>query len=396
MTASGGTADATPAGHAASGAAVPRRIGVHGGTFNPPHRAHLALARAAADELDLDLVLLVPAGEPPHKAVEHDPGADVRLALCRAAVADAGDPRLAVSDVEVRRDGPSYTADTLATLAAEHPDAELVLLLGADAAASLREWHAPADVLARASVGVAGRPGTEATAVREAFAALGAEDRLRPFSLTPQDVSSSAVRRLIADGRPYAGLLTPGVAAAVARHGLYGGRPEGAEASLAAPTSTVNHVARARQAPEELEDDEDAGDVHLPGRSPEDDAALAELVASAATHAADRKAADLEAIDLREVSPYADAFLLCTGNTERQVKAIHDAVLEGLRSERGLRPRSVEGLPEARWILMDYGDVIVHVQVPEARDFYRLSRLWGDRPRIALPQIAGDGGAGVV
>ncbi len=115
---------------------------------------------------------------------------------------------------------------------------------------------------------------------------------------------------------------------------------------------------------------------------------LLALVRRIAEHAADRKAIDPVAIDLRGASAYTDAFLLLTGNTDRQVKAIHDAILEGLKHEgERLLPRRVEGLQESRWVLLDYGDVVVHVFVPEAREFYRLEALWGDRPRIDLGGI---------
>jgi ribosome-associated protein len=100
-----------------------------------------------------------------------------------------------------------------------------------------------------------------------------------------------------------------------------------------------------------------------------------------AAHAADRKAIDIVALDLRQVAGYTDFFVICSGNTDRQTKAIHDAINQGLKKEHGLLPRRVEGLSEARWILMDYLDVVVHVFTPETRDFYRLEALWGDVPR---------------
>ena len=108
---------------------------------------------------------------------------------------------------------------------------------------------------------------------------------------------------------------------------------------------------------------------------------LAELVAA---HAADKKAADIVEIDLRGVSGYTDFFVICSGNTTRQTKAIHDGILEGLKREHGAIPRRVEGAGRADWILMDYLDVVVHIFTPEARSFYRLEELWGEAPsRVA-------------
>ena len=103
-----------------------------------------------------------------------------------------------------------------------------------------------------------------------------------------------------------------------------------------------------------------------------------QLATTIAAHAADRKAVDIVALDLRTVAGYTDFFVICSGNTDRQVKAIHDSIHFGLKQHHGLLPRRVEGATEARWILMDYLDVVVHVFTPETRDFYRLEALWGD------------------
>jgi ribosome-associated protein len=108
---------------------------------------------------------------------------------------------------------------------------------------------------------------------------------------------------------------------------------------------------------------------------------LAELVAG---YAADVKAISLIELDLRGVIGYADYFVICTGNTDRQTKAIHDRIHERMKKDHGILPRRVEGLSEARWILMDYLDVIVHVFTPDAREFYRLEQLWGEAPKRAV------------
>ena len=113
-----------------------------------------------------------------------------------------------------------------------------------------------------------------------------------------------------------------------------------------------------------------------------------ELAETIAALAADKKAADLVEIDVRGVVGYTDFFLVCSGNTARQVKAIHDGIHQTLKDEHGLLPRRVEGLAEARWVLMDYLDVVVHIFTPDARDFYRLEQLWGEVPVRAM-QSAG-------
>ena len=112
-----------------------------------------------------------------------------------------------------------------------------------------------------------------------------------------------------------------------------------------------------------------------------------ELVAEIARYAADKKALDVTELDLRSVLGYTDYFLVCSGNTGRQAKAIHDGIHEGLKREHDTLPRRVEGSGQAGWILMDYLDVVVHVFTAEAREFYRLEQLWGEAPR----RVAGEG-----
>jgi ribosome-associated protein len=105
--------------------------------------------------------------------------------------------------------------------------------------------------------------------------------------------------------------------------------------------------------------------------------ALADVVAEIA---ADRKAEDIRVIDLRGLVAYTDGLVVCSGNTERQTKAIHDAIHGRLKDEHGMLPRRVEGERDARWVLMDYLDCVVHIFTPEAREFYRLEQLWGEAP----------------
>jgi ribosome-associated protein len=120
-----------------------------------------------------------------------------------------------------------------------------------------------------------------------------------------------------------------------------------------------------------------------------------DLVDRIARYAADKKAIDLVELDLREVLGYTDYFLICSGNTGRQAKAIHDGILEGLKHDHGTLPRRVEGSAQAGWILMDYLDVVVHIFTPETREFYRLEQLWGEAPTRVTGQEASSGaGAG--
>jgi ribosome-associated protein len=105
-----------------------------------------------------------------------------------------------------------------------------------------------------------------------------------------------------------------------------------------------------------------------------------ELADRIARIASDRKALDIRILDLRGAVGYTDFFVVCSGNTERQTKAVHDAIYQELKDDLGMLPRRAEGAGEARWILLDYADCVVHVFTPDAREFYRLENLWGDAP----------------
>jgi nicotinate-nucleotide adenylyltransferase len=196
------------------------RVGILGGGFNPPHLGHLILAQEALGQLGLDRVLLMPYGEPSHRVLEDDPGADVRLALCELAVGD--DERFEVSRVEVDRGGPVYTVDTLRELHAASPSDSLFLLLGGDQAASLRSWRSPEELLALAVVAVAERDEWRRSEIVERLGPLCSEDRLRFFDMPRIDISSSMIRLRARAGRPIRYLVPDKVAEYVRAESLYG------------------------------------------------------------------------------------------------------------------------------------------------------------------------------
>jgi nicotinate-nucleotide adenylyltransferase len=199
------------------------RIGILGGMFNPPHVGHLALARAAAHELDLERVLLTPVLVPPHKPARWDPGAEHRLQMCRLAV--RGQERLGVCTLELERPGPSYTVDTLRSIHATHPSAELTLILGADMACTLASWREPREILGLACLAVAEREDTSRSEVLSALTPLDAGARVAFVDMPRLDVSSSLVRRRLTAGEPIDELVGAAVAGYIAEHELYGRQP---------------------------------------------------------------------------------------------------------------------------------------------------------------------------
>ena len=190
-------------------------VALLGGTFDPPHVGHVALARAALAELPVERVVVVVVGEAPHKAVETD--AEIRLRLAEAAFAD--EPRVEVSRHELERPGPSYTVDTARWAAAELGDP--IFLVGADELADFLTWREPETILELARIAVAARPGSGSARLDGVRARLARPDRVLELPFTPLDVSSTDIRARVARGEAIDGLVPPAVARLVEELGLY-------------------------------------------------------------------------------------------------------------------------------------------------------------------------------
>lgn len=195
---------------------MPQRLGVFGGTFDPPHRGHLSVAETARERLGLDRVLLVVANDPWKKSPERaiTPAAD-RLALVQALIRGADSrprPGLEASDLEIRRGGPSYTVTTLRELAAEQPDAELFLIIGRDLVDDFASWHESANIERLATIVVVDRPGYVTDAKRG----------WKMLPVEPVDVSSTELRAQLRDGSDVSAYLTPEVVAEIRARQLYG------------------------------------------------------------------------------------------------------------------------------------------------------------------------------
>ena len=192
-----------------------RRIGLFGGSFDPVHDAHLALARQALDELQLDQLRWVPAGHAWQKARALTPAAQ-REAMLRLAI--AGESRFAIERCELQRPGPSYMLDTVRELQAAEPDALCFLVIGEDQYRNLHSWHGFEQLLQRVTLAVAQRPGSGG--------ASDVDPRVRaarrvPLALPPMDVCASDIRARVAAGQDIAALVPPTVALYIRQQGLY-------------------------------------------------------------------------------------------------------------------------------------------------------------------------------
>jgi nicotinate-nucleotide adenylyltransferase len=195
------------------------RLGIVGGTFDPIHNGHIAAAEAAIECAELDEVVFVPTGTPPHRPPTVA-SAEQRLEMTRLATAE--DSRLAVSDVEVNRSGPSYTVDTLLALRNANPHAELFLILGWDAAALFRSWYRPAEVIALAPIVVVMRPGRKHPTADDLKAAGLQPGRVIVCERPTPDVSASAIREAVREGRSISDLVPSAVERYIASAHLYG------------------------------------------------------------------------------------------------------------------------------------------------------------------------------
>src|SRR5690606_13779384 len=187
------------------------RLGIFGGTFDPPHRGHLIVASDACEALALDRLIFVPAAEPPHKRGQVITPAEQRLEMVRAAI--RGDPRLEVDDLELRREGPSYSVDTLRVYRERYPDAELFFLIGVDQMREFGSWREPEEVARLACLSVMTRDG-ESPAPDTPF-----PHRLVP--VTRIDVSATDIRTRVREGRSVRYLVPEAVRRRIEGWGLY-------------------------------------------------------------------------------------------------------------------------------------------------------------------------------
>ena len=188
-----------------------------GGAFDPPHLAHVALGRAAVEQLGLDMLRVLPTGQAWHKARTLTP-AEHRLAMTRIAFAEV--PRAVVDGRELERSGPTYTVDTLRELRAEYPDAQLVLVIGADQAEALASWRDSAAIPTLATIAIAERARPAQTPVPFDASHVPGGHWL-PVALAPMTVSATAIRERATAGQGIAHLVPTGVAGYIDRHHLY-------------------------------------------------------------------------------------------------------------------------------------------------------------------------------
>jgi nicotinate (nicotinamide) nucleotide adenylyltransferase/ribosome silencing factor RsfS/YbeB/iojap len=361
-----------------------RRIAFFGGSFDPPHNGHLAVARAAMKALALDTVLFAPVGAQPLKPEGSTASFEDRVAMTRLAIAEELGFAVSLADAPRPSGAPNFTLDTLLTLRAElPPGGALFCLMGADAFAQLRLWHRAAEIPFVAPLIVASRPGqplddlmaalpdglevvalpkshqpTQEVELRRCLISNSVGD-MAPLYLLPGlqiEISATEIRRLVSASAtgpsPERALLPAPVSEYIRAHRLYRDLPQ----PLRGDTMRLGET-----------DSRMTNDAKQQTRI---------LVQTAAAVCVDKKGEETRILELDPIdSGLSDFFLVTSASNDRQAIAIADEIEGRLKKEFGVFPNSVEGRRKGDWILLDYVDFVVHVFLAERRAFYDIERL---------------------
>ena len=196
------------------------RIGIFGGTFDPPHLGHLILASEAHAQLKLTRLFWVLTPVPPHKMNRPISSLEHRLAMVKLAL--KGEPNFELSNIEIERPGPHYTLDTIHVFSKQYPDKDLILLLGGDSLRDLPTWHRPADLVAACHrIGVMRRPGDSIDMESLVGKIPGLKDKVRFVEAPLLEIASSEIRRRASKGLPFRYYLLPAVYRYIQKHNLY-------------------------------------------------------------------------------------------------------------------------------------------------------------------------------
>lgn len=331
------------------------RIGIFGGSFNPPHMGHINSLQIVLKKAGLDKILVIPNMQNPLKVQVEGPTAEQRLEMVRLALSGYGD-KFEVDDREIRRGGMSYTVDTIAEIKAENPGAEIVLILGADHLESFHQWKDYKKILGEADVIFTTRPGFDIPSspeevpgflkefVAEAdfnFLELKTGRSIQFFTLKDVEVSSSELRKWLRANRPVQKYLPLSVESFIKEKGLY--RPIGDRIK--------------------------------------DYKTFTEFCAKTLFA---RKGIAVRGFDLREMSAPTEFALVASGTSTRHSAALAENVVQSVKEEFNVLPQGIEGLDEGRWVVLDYGSLMIHVFYDFVRQEYNLENLWKEGKDLGL------------
>ena len=329
------------------------KIGIFGGSFNPPHNGHFNSMLTVAKKLGLQKVIVVPTHQNPLKVPIEGPTPQQRLEMTKLAVESWGGV-LEVSDVEILRGGKSYTIDTLKEFRKNYSADELFLIIGMDQLQELEGWKKPEEILAEANLIVTSRPGFDLPSSKEDlpafiqkmvaeydfnFVELKTGRSIQFISLEDVLVSGTQIRKWIRIGKNVQKHLPLAVENYIKEQGIYKG--------LAARIGDYEKFAHF------------CGKVLL-----------------------DKKAINVRAFDLRQMSAPSEFTLVASGTSTRHAASLGENLMAAVKEEFNVFPQAVEGLDEGRWVVVDYGQLMIHVFYDFVRTEYSIESLWKDAKSI--------------
>lgn len=332
-----------------------QKIGIFGGSFNPPHVGHTNLVETVAKKIGLDFVYIIPAYQNPLKVKIDGPTPEQRLTMTQLAFQDLGE-KFVVSDLEINRKGTSYTIDTINDLKNKHPEADLFLILGADNFELFSDWKDPKKILENCNLIIASRPGwevpTEKAELPDFFQKITADfdfnfvelkygTSVQFLKLKDIEISAQEIRKWVRIGKNVDKYLPLAVERYIADNKIY--------ASL--------------------------------GSKIPDYKKFTEFCAQVLF---DRKAIQVRAFDLRQLSAPTEFSLVASGTSTRHATALGENIMMAVKEEFNVYPQSVEGTDEGRWVLLDYGSLIIHLFYDFVRQEYSLEKLWQDGVDLKL------------
>lgn len=330
-----------------------QKFGIFGGTFDPFHFGHCNSLQTVCEKLELDHIFVIPANMSPGRAMTAGPSAQQRLEMTQAGLVDLGE-KFTVLDNEIRRGGVSYTVETLRELRLENPETDFFLIVGLDQFELFDRWRDYDVILQMANVVVTTRPGF-AMPLSEGDLPHGLKKMVSEWgpakvelntgfsiyflALDDIEVSATEIRRRMRSGQSVEDLVPKGVAAYLQQYGLYRG------------------------------DKKKIGDYEA-------------FAKSCAQVLNEKGAFGIIVFDLREGELPMEFSVVASGTSTRQAMGLADNLMVSLKSQYGVYPLSIEGYREGRWVVIDYGAVIVHVFYDFTRQEYKLEELWRNKAKI--------------
>jgi nicotinate-nucleotide adenylyltransferase len=330
------------------------KLGIFGGTFNPPHMGHISSMQTVQKKLGLGQVLMIPAFKNPLKIETEGPSPQQRLQMCELAVR-GWQPILNVNPIEINAGGTSFTVDTLTTLSSQHSEDDLYLIIGMDQLEDFSKWKSWQKIITLANVVITSRPGYHLpTSVDQlpSFLQSEVEDfefntislksgkSIELIQLPDMEISSSQLRKMIRSNKNVQKYLPLSVESYIRDNKLYSG---------------VNASVRDYK----------------------------KFTFFCAQILNDKKAINIKCYDLKKSDAIAEYAIVTSGTSTRHTSALAENLIKSVKEEFNFYPQNIEGLGEGRWVILDYGQLMVHLFYDFVRQEYSIEKIWRDH--VELP-----------